>query len=109
MTTNTFQKSLKYNLKDSIGYAGGAIVSKIVQKSEAGNVSLFAFDKGQQLSEHTAPFDALVQIVDGKANIIIDGKGHELSEGDLIIMPADVPHAVESVTAFKMLLTMLKK
>jgi quercetin dioxygenase-like cupin family protein len=109
MTTNTFQKSVKYNLKESVGYSDGAIVSKIVQKNEAGNVTLFAFDKGQLLSEHTAPFDALVQIVEGRANILIDGKGNELGEGDLIIMPADVPHAVESLTAFKMLLTMLKK
>ena len=109
MTINTFEKSITYNLKDSVGYAEGAIVSKIVYKNEKGNVTLFAFDGGQNLSEHTAPFDALVQLVEGKANIIIDDKVHELKEGDVIIMPADVPHAVESVTAFKMLLTMLKK
>ncbi len=105
----TFEKSKKYNLKESVTYADGSVVSKIVQKDEAGNITLFAFDKGQHLSEHTTPFDAMVQVVEGKANIIIDGKDHLLEEGEIIIMPANIPHAVEAETAFKMLLTMLKK
>lgn len=105
----TFQTSKKYKLKESVTYADGSVVSKIVQKDEAGNITLFAFDKGQNLSEHTAPFDAMVQVIEGKASIIIDGKDHLLEEGEMIIMPANIPHAVEAETEFKMLLTMLKK
>lgn len=109
MALNTFEKSKKYTLKESVSYAEGSVVSKIVQKNDAGNITLFAFAEGQNLSEHTAPFDALVQIIEGSANIIIDGKSHLLTEGEIIIMPAGIPHAVEAKTAFKMLLTMLKK
>lgn len=104
-----FDTSKKFNLKESVTYADGSVVSKIVQKDEAGNITLFAFDKGQHLSEHTAPFDAMVQLIEGQAKIIIDGKEHLLEEGEMIIMPANIPHAVEADTAFKMLLTMLKK
>lgn len=108
MITNTFQKAVIYPLNDSVSYAEGSIVSKIVAKNNAGNITLFAFDKGQNLSEHTAPFDAIVQVVEGKANISINGKGFILSAGDIIIMPANIPHAVEAIDKFKMLLTMLK-
>ncbi len=109
MTTTTFEKSRKYRINESVSYAEGSVVSKIVQKNDAGNITLFAFAKNQNLSEHTAPFDALVQIIEGSANIIIDGKSYLLTEGEIIIMPAGIPHAVAAETAFKMLLTMLKK
>lgn len=104
----TFEKSTIHDLKASVGYASGAIVSKIIAKNDAGNVTLFAFDKGQILSEHTAPFDALIQLAEGSAKITIDKKDFLMSEGELIIMPANIPHAVEAVEQFKMVLTMLK-
>ena len=108
MSESSFERSSIYKLKDSVNYSDGAIVSKIITKNNAGNISLFAFDKGQNLSEHTAPFDALVQVVEGDASIIIDGKEYLMQKGDIIIMPANIPHAVEAVVPFKMLLTMIK-
>ena len=101
-------KSESLNLTNSISYAEGAIVSKTIIKQAKGNVSLFAFDKGEELSEHTAPFDALVQIIDGSAEITIDGHPDQLSAGDSIIMPANIPHALVAVTPFKMVLTMIR-
>ncbi len=98
-----------YLLKDSIDYAENAAVSKIVTKNKGGNTTLFACDKGQNLSEHTAPFDAIVIVLDGEAEIIIDGQSNVLSEGEMIIMPANVPHALEAIEAFKMLLIMIKE
>jgi quercetin dioxygenase-like cupin family protein len=103
MSTNTFEKSTIYALNEAVDYASGSIVSKNV-----GNITLFSFDEGQNLSEHTAPFDAIVQVVEGQAKIIINKKGFILSTGDIIIMPANIPHAVEALGKFKMLLTMLK-
>jgi quercetin dioxygenase-like cupin family protein len=88
-------------------YQAGAVVSRQITKAEGGNVTLFAFDEGQELSEHTAPFDALVHILDGQATITISGQSHLLKAGDAIIMPANQPHAVRAVTRFKMLLTMI--
>jgi quercetin dioxygenase-like cupin family protein len=108
MGESSFEKSRIYHLKDSVNYSDGAIVSKIIIKNNAGNVSLFAFDKGQNLSEHTAPFDAIVQVVEGHARIIIDGTDYIMQDNDTIIMPANIPHAVEAVERFKMLLTMIK-
>ena len=108
MSNTVFEKSRKYQVKESVDYSDGSIVSKIITKNDAGNVTLFAFEKGQYLSEHTAPYDALVQIIDGKAEIRIDGKGQLLNAGDIIIMPANIPHAVEAPERFKMILTMLK-
>ena len=108
MDTNTFEKSVIYALNEAIDYAPGAIVSKIIAKNNAGNITLFSFDKGQTLSEHTAPFDAIVQVVEEKAKITINKRGYILSQGDIIIMPANIPHAVEALDQFKMLLTMLK-
>ncbi len=89
-------------------YQRNAIVSKEIIKKNAGTVTLFAFDKGQGLSEHTAPFDALVYIVDGIAEIIISGKSHTVKKGEMIIMPAQKPHAVKAERRFKMLLVMIK-
>ena len=108
MGQSIFEISRKYTIRDAVMYVDGSVVSKIVAKNDAGNITLFAFDKGQNLSEHTAPFDAIVHVIEGKANIRIGGRDYTLSDGELIIMPANIPHAVEAVESFKMLLTMLK-
>ena len=91
-----------------VDYQDGSVVSKEVIKKEKGSVTLFAFDKGQGLSEHTAPFDALVYILDGQAEIHIAGKAHLLKTGETIIMPANKPHALKAIDRFKMLLVMIK-
>ncbi|MBI4630031.1 MAG: cupin domain-containing protein [Candidatus Rokubacteria bacterium] len=93
---------------DMVGYQDGAVVSRSVLKGATGNVTLFAFDAGQELSEHTAPYDALVQVLDGEAEITIAGEPHRLRGGDLIVMPANRPHAVRAVARFKMMLTMIR-
>ena len=103
-----FNHSTIMNFEAKVGYSAEGIVSKRVLQKEKGNVSLFAFDKDQQLSEHSAPFDALIQVLDGKAKISIDGNPYELTTGQSIIMPANIPHAVYAVEKFKMLLTMIK-
>jgi quercetin dioxygenase-like cupin family protein len=108
MNQTIFEHSKKHLLKDSVQYTDGSIVSKIVARNDAGNITLFAFDAGQNLSEHTAPFDAIVQVIEGEAKISISKTDHFLTEGEMIVMPASVPHAVEAVSKFKMLLTMLK-
>ncbi len=89
-------------------YQEGSIVSRIVLKQEKGNVTFFAFDKGQELSEHTAPFDALVQVLEGRAEIVIAGQSHQLVAGKMIVMPANRPHALKAPERFKMLLTMIR-
>jgi quercetin dioxygenase-like cupin family protein len=94
---------------DSISYQTDGIVSKKIIQKEKGNITLFAFDTGQKLSEHTAPFDALVQILEGNAEIIIGGSPNQLTVGQSIIMPANVPHAVNANERFKMLLTMIRE
>lgn len=109
MEKNEFVKGEVFSFADSVDYASGAIVSKTVLKKETGNISLFAFDKGEALSEHTAPFDAMIQVVDGKGQIIIGGTPFEVTAGNSIIMPANIPHAVKAVEKFKMILTMIKK
>ncbi|TVR43066.1 MAG: cupin domain-containing protein [Bacteroidia bacterium] len=103
-----FEHSKKFNFKTDIEYAANSIVSKRVLEKPAGNISLFAFDKGQQLSEHTAPFDAMVQVVEGLATITIAGEAFSMGEGETVIMPANIPHAVFASEKFKMLLTMIK-
>lgn len=103
-----FEKGKKFSFTESVNYAKDSVVSKIVLKKETGNLTLFAFDKGQGLSEHTAPFDAMVFIVDGEADIIIDSKSNLLKAGETIIMPANIPHALKATEKFKMLLTMIK-
>ncbi len=105
---SNFARSTKISFKTAIEYASNGIVSKRVLESPAGNISLFSFDKGQQLSEHSAPFDALVQVIEGEAEITIAKKPFRLHEGKSIIMPANIPHAVVAVGQFKMLLTMIK-
>jgi len=108
MGQNEFEKGKKFSFDKSIAYADKAVVSKHILKKQTGNISLFAFDKGEGLSEHTTPFDAMVLVVDGKAEIIIEGSSHLLESGDSIIMPADIPHALKAVEKFKMVLTMIK-
>lgn len=88
--------------------APGAVVSRTIAENHAGTITLFAFDAGQGLSEHSAPFDAVVQVLDGQAELTIGGKTVPASAGQMVIMPADVPHAVRAVEPLKMLLTMLR-
>jgi len=95
-------------LKDYIEYSSGSVVSKTLKQNPAGTITLFAFDIGQELSEHSAPFDAVVQVIEGEGHFIIAGEDHNLTEGQLIIMPANVPHAVRAGQRFKMLLSMLR-
>ncbi|MBG0859837.1 MAG: cupin domain-containing protein [Bacteroidales bacterium] len=108
MQTNEFEKAKVFSFNDSIEYSEGGIVSKTVLKKETGNISLFSFDKGEALSEHTTPFDAMIQVVDGKGEIVIGGKSYFLEAGQAIIMPANIPHAVKAVEKFKMVLTMIR-
>ena len=96
------------NLTDLIGYQEGSVVSRTIIDKKAGTVTLFAFDESQGLSEHTAPYDALVYILDGEADIILSGKSIRLKKGEVTIMPANEPHALSAVTKFKMLLTMIR-
>jgi quercetin dioxygenase-like cupin family protein len=104
----TAPKSEILHLAELVTYQDGSVVSRQITKADAGNVTLFAFDREQELSEHTAPFDALVQILDGRAEIKISGKPFELNTGDAIIMPANESHALKALTQFKMLLTMIR-
>ena len=108
MEKQTFESATVYNLKESIAVADGGVVSKQFVKNNGGNITIFAFDKGQGLSEHTAPFDAIVQIIEGVAEVSIEGKKHEVKEGEIINMPANIPHALHAAEAFKMCLIMLK-
>ncbi len=102
-------KGKPLNLKDEISYADGAVISKTLLKKKTGNITLFSFDTGQGLSEHTSPFDAVVQVVEGEGAFIIDGKMQTVKEGEMIIMPADIPHDVQAAEQpFKMLLTMIR-
>jgi quercetin dioxygenase-like cupin family protein len=105
---STAPKSEVLKIAALVTYQPGAVVSRQITKAEGGNVTLFAFDEGQELSEHTAPFDALVHVLDGEAEIKISGKLFQLGAGEAIIMPANEPHAVKAITKFKMLLTMIK-
>ena len=101
-------KSQVLKMAELVSYQEGSVVSRQITKAEAGNVTLFAFDTGQELSEHTAPFDALAHLLDGTGEIIISGQPFALSAGDAIIIPANQPHAVRATKQFKMLLTMIR-
>jgi len=105
---STAPKAEILNLAEMVSYQVGSVVSRQITKAEAGNVTLFAFDTGQELSEHTAPFDALVLVVEGEAEVIISGKSFPMKSGEAIIMPANDPHAVKATGQFKMLLTMIR-
>jgi quercetin dioxygenase-like cupin family protein len=91
-----------------VAYQAGAVVSRTLIDKPAGTITLFAFDKGQGLSEHTAPFDALVNVIDGEAEITISGQPNTVKQGEMLIMPANKPHALKAVSRFKMLLVMVK-
>ena len=97
-----------FNAAESIAYAEKSVVSKTIIKKTTGTVTIFSFDKGEGLSEHSAPHEALIQLLDGKAEIIIGGQSHHLEAGQSIILPANIPHAVKATERFKMLLTMIK-
>lgn len=104
-----FESGQVFSMEGSIEYSNGGVISKQVLKKKSGNVTLFSFDKNQGLTEHTSPFDAMVHILDGEAEIKIDGVPHILKTGDCIIMPANVPHALHAVEPFKMVLTMIRQ
>lgn len=95
-------------LIDLVDYQEGSVVSRTIVSKKAGTVTLFAFDEGQGLSEHTAPFDALVYLLNGEAEIVISGQALHLKEGEMVIMPANQPHALRAVKKFKMILTMIR-
>ena len=101
-------KAKKMKLSDLMDYQEGAVVSRTLIEKKTGTVTLFGFDEGQGLSEHTAPFDALVHLIDGEAKITISGQNYHLKEGEMIIMPANEPHALEAVKQFKMILLMIR-
>jgi len=101
-------KSQTLRLKNLVEYQEGSVVSREIIRQKTGTVTLFAFDKGQGLSEHTAPFDALVHLLDGTAEITISGTAHRLKTGEMIIMPANEPHALKAVGRFTMLLVMIR-
>ncbi len=101
-------KGKAFDLKAHVAYADDAVVSKTLLKKEIGSLTLFAFDQGQGLSEHTAPFDAVVHILDGEAEITIGGETQTVGAGQMVIMPANVPHALQARVRFKMLLVMIR-
>ncbi|HHV80289.1 TPA: cupin domain-containing protein [bacterium] len=96
------------SLKELVNYQEGAVVSRTIIDKKTGTVTLFAFDKEQGLSEHTAPFDALAYIIEGEVDVIISGKSYQLKEGEMIIMPANQPHALRAAERFKMILIMIR-
>ena len=106
--SNLIEVSKIFVSSESIEYADGSVVSKTIVKKPGGNITLFAFDKGEGLAEHSSPHDALVQLLDGKAEITIGEASHNLKAGQNIILPANIPHALKAVEKFKMMLTMIK-
>jgi len=95
-------------LKELLTYQAHTVVSRALVQKEKGSVTMFAFDKGTGLSEHTSPLDAMVQVLEGEAEIIIAGKAHRVKEGEMLIMPTEKPHSLKAVEKFKMLLTMIR-
>ncbi len=109
MTINTdTNKGVALDVKAHVAYAIGAVVSKTLLKKDTGNITLFSFDEGQGLSEHTSPYDAVVQVLDGEADITIGGSPQTVKAGQMLIMPAGVPHALMARVPFKMLLIMIR-
>mgnify|MGYP000889990513 CR=1 FL=1 len=102
------ESSTTYEVAALADYQDGSIVSRVLLKAPGGNVTLFAFDEGQALSEHSAPYDALVLVVDGEAQVSIAGQAHRVAAGETILLPANVPHALDATTRFKMILTMIR-
>ena len=103
-----YEKATIYETEKLVEYQEGSVVSKEIIKKETGTVTVFAFDKNEGLSEHTAPFDAMVQVIDGTLELTIDGELFTLTKGNMIIMPANIPHALHAKERFKMVLTMIK-
>ena len=99
---------MRFLCRDLVDYQDGSIVSREIVKKPTGNVTIFAFDEGQGLSEHTAPFDALVHVLEGEAEVSIAGKLHRLQSDEMILMPANQPHALKALKRFKMILTMIR-
>ncbi len=95
-------------LGELVEYQKGSVVSRTIIDKGTGTITLFSFDEGQGLSEHTAPFDAMVYLIDGEAEVTISGKEHQLTKGEMIIMPANEPHALRAIKSFKMMLVMIK-
>jgi len=107
-TQLTIPTATPIDLENEVAYGIGAVVSKTLLKKDTGNITLFSFDTGQGLSEHTAPFDAVVYIVDGAADITIGGEMRAVKKGEMIVMPAGIPHALHAPEPFKMLLVMIR-
>ena len=108
---NNISKNLSgqtISLAGLIDYQIGSVVSREILKKASGGITLFAFDEGEGLSEHTAPFDAVVHVIEGEAELTIGGEPYRAKEGEMVIMPANIPHAVKAATKFKMLLTMIR-
>ncbi|MCH4895871.1 cupin domain-containing protein [Marinilabiliaceae bacterium JC040] len=108
MEYNLITKGKIFNPVEISEYSTGGIVSHQILSKEIGNISLFTFDKGQKLSEHSAPFDALVQVLEGEVEVNINRKPLILKAGDMVIMPANIPHSLNAISKFKMILTMIK-
>lgn len=106
--TDTTPKGQPFALGDHVVYALGAVVSKTLLKKDTGNLTLFSFDAGQGLSEHTSPYDAVVLILEGKAQISVGGQVHDVAAGQMLIMPANIPHGLHAAERFKMLLIMIR-
>ncbi len=97
------------HLKDLVNYSDGTVASRMIISRKAGNITIFSFDENEGLSEHTAPFDAVVTILDGECEVWVSGQTYQMKVGDTIIFPANVPHALSAITKFKMSLTMIKE
>ncbi|MDD2207322.1 MAG: cupin domain-containing protein [Aminobacterium sp.] len=108
MSQRTFEKGKKFEAEKMVEVQDGAIVSRTLVDHPTGTVTLFAFDKGQALSEHTAPYDALVEIISGKVEISLNGVSQILEQGEWLIMPAEIPHGLRAVESFKMALVMIR-
>ncbi len=98
-----------YSMAGLLDYSEGAVVSRTIKKGKSGTMTLFAFDSGQELSEHSAPYDAYVQVLDGEVRLTIGGEDILAKKGEIVLMPSDIPHAVYAEKRFKMLLTMIKE
>jgi quercetin dioxygenase-like cupin family protein len=108
MNTAQIPKGEPFNLADAVAYAGGSVVSRTLLDKGIGNLTVFSVDQGQGLSEHSSPFDAVVHILDGQASITIGGTARTVTAGEMIIMPANVPHSLQAEKRFKMLLIMIR-
>ena len=102
------KKGVPFSPADTVSYAGGSVVSKTLLKKDVGNITLFSFDSGQGLTEHTSPYDAVVYIMDGEAEITIGGKAQTVTAGEMMIMPANISHGLQAIKRFKMLLIMIR-